>query len=401
MIEVRTGGELDALRTCGRANAKVHRAVAKAIQSGITTRDLEDVAVAAMRLAEAKSAIKGVHGFPGEICVSVNSEIGHSVPGAYRLQSGDLVKVDIAVAVDGWITDAARSYVVGDGTREAHRMLEVAEAALAAGIQHAKAGGRCSDISHAIGEMVKHSGMRIIHKAVGHGTGMSLHEDPWLPNFGPPGLGPRLREGMVLAIEPVIAQVSRYARRADNGWADVTMHGDLSVHVEDTVIVRDGVAEVITRSAEEQQAVRVANMLLIPAAKVDQTELVRLVAKEMDPILLEAWGRRVTPHDLFAGGAIALAIQDEDGRLLGFVSYARQGRHLHLHTIVLRREQQGRQRGRAILAWLEGEARRLGCNALQLCVQTNNERALRFYQRLGFVEVGRPQSNTWLMTKRL
>ncbi|GMA56066.1 hypothetical protein GCM10025858_05690 [Alicyclobacillus sacchari] len=248
--------------------------------------------------------------------------------------------------------------------------------------------------------IVKRSGMRVIRQAVGHGTGRSLHEEPWLPNFGPPGFGPRLREGMVLAIEPVIAQISRHARRAENGWADVTMYGDLSVHVEDTVIVHDGAAEVITRSAQRPQVIRLGEVVLVPAGKVDKRELVRLVAAEMDPILLEAWGRRVNPQDLCAGGSISLAVQDQDGRLQGFVSYERQGSHLHLHIIVLRRDQQGKHMGRAIMTWLEAEARRLRCTMLQLCVQTNNERAQRFYQRLGFVEAG-PQANTLLLKKTL
>lgn len=406
VIAIRRGAELDKIRACGRANEIVHNAVKDAVQVGVSTSELDEIAARAMHDLGATSSIRDVYDFPGAICVSVNAEVGHGVPGPYVLREGDVVKVDISLELDGFHTDSARTYCVGAVPRaaEATGLIDSAWRALQAGIDQAVHGRRCSDISAAIAAEVRGAGYTILRHAFGHGIGEQLHESPSIANFGPPNMGPRLRAGMVLAIEPVVAIRSKRALRR-GPWTDVTELGDLSAHVEDTIIVGEGAAEIVTRQAtkEDVDAARCrlpgTDCWLRPFVSSDAAKLVEMAAAEMDPILIEAWGRRVREDELFGGAdGTVTVVETEDGEIVGFYSVTEKADVLHVNTIVIDNRYQGRGIGQGVMHKLrQAVAKHPRLRNLELCVQTNNSRAIRFYERLGLEHVGSPYANTYLM----
>lgn len=241
-IQIKSADEIAKMRVSGEALRQVHDAVRDAVRVGASTMDLELAAVARIEQLGAVSAFKGYHGFPAVLCTSVNNEVIHGIPSDKRvLRDGDVVSVDCGVVVGGFYSDCAVTYPVGTVSPEAARLLRITEASLYAAIEQAQEGGRLFDISSAVQTLCEAAGFGVVQEFVGHGIGKSMHEDPQVPNFGRAGKGPRLKAGMVLAIEPMINAGRRDVKVLEDGWTAVTVDGSISAHFEHTVaITRDG-----------------------------------------------------------------------------------------------------------------------------------------------------------------
>jgi len=246
MIPVKSASELERMRASCRVAADVRRAVAEKISPGVTTSELADYAGELIEEAGGTSAFLGYRGFPGKICVSVNEAVVHGIPGPRRIAVGDIVSVDIGVTLDGFIGDTATTVMVGVSDPEVMRLVATTEKALAAGVDMARAGLRVSDISHAIQEVVEACGFSVVREFVGHGIGRDMHEEPQIPNFGPPKRGPKLKPGMTLAIEPMVNLGAAGVEVMDDGWTVLTRDRTPSAHAEHTVVVRDGAPEILT-----------------------------------------------------------------------------------------------------------------------------------------------------------
>lgn len=241
-ILVKTAVEIEKMRVSGAALRRVHDAVSAAVRPGATTMDLERAAVAKVEELGVKAAFLGYHGYPAVLCTSVNHEVIHGIPSdKHVLREGDVVSVDCGVIVDGYYSDRAVTHAVGKISAPAQKLLRVTEASLYAAIDKAVVGGRLFDISHAVQAMCEAEGYGVVHEFVGHGIGKSMHEDPQLPNYGDAGKGPRLKAGMVLAIEPMINMGSAEVKVLEDGWTAITVDGSVSAHFEHTVaITKDG-----------------------------------------------------------------------------------------------------------------------------------------------------------------
>jgi methionyl aminopeptidase len=247
-ILIKTAAEIDKMRRSGEALRKVHDAVRPLVVAGASTMDLENAAAAKMDELHAISAFKGYHGFPAVLCTSVNSEVVHGIPSAKRvLSDGDIVSIDCGVIIDGFYSDAAVTYAVGNPSPTTRKLLEVTEASLYKAIEQAQVGGRLGDISAAVQEMCEAQGFGVVREFVGHGIGRSMHEDPQVPNFGTRGKGPRLKAGMVLAIEPMINAGGPEVKVLPDGWTTITQDGSVSAHFEHTVAITKDGPRILTR----------------------------------------------------------------------------------------------------------------------------------------------------------
>ena len=252
MIILKTEEELERMRVSGRLAAELRDRVAERIEPGVTTAELDEYARDILKSMEAESAFYGYHGYPGNICISINDEVVHGIPGKRKVKAGDIVSLDVGVRYEGFVGDTARTVIVGQVDEEVMRLVAVTEESLAAGIAQARAGKRLSDISHAIESVVEMAGFAVVREFVGHGVGRNLHEDPQIPNFGPPGRGPELRPGMTLAIEPMVNLGGAGVRVLKDGWTVVTKDGKPSAHFEHTVAVGPGPAEILTCQKEKE-----------------------------------------------------------------------------------------------------------------------------------------------------
>lgn len=241
-IYIKSAAEIAKMRTSGIALRQVHDAVRAAVHVGASTMDLERAAMACIQKLGATAAFKGYHGYPAALCTSINHEVIHGIPSEHRtLKDGDVVSVDCGVVVDGFYSDCAVTYPVGQISPAVEKLLRVTEASLYAAIEKALPGGRLFDISSAVQTMCEAEGYGVVREFVGHGIGKSMHEDPQLPNFGNAGKGPRLKAGMVLAIEPMINAGKPEVKVLPDGWTAVTVDGSVSAHFEHTVaITKDG-----------------------------------------------------------------------------------------------------------------------------------------------------------------
>jgi methionyl aminopeptidase len=247
-ILIKTTAEIDKMRRSGEALRQVHEAVRPLVVAGASTMDLENVAAAKMDALHAISAFKGYHGFPAVLCTSVNSEVVHGIPSPKRvLADGDIISIDCGVIVDGFYSDAAVTYAVGTPSPATRKLLDVTQASLEQAILQAQVGGRLGDISAAVQEMCEAQGFGVVREFVGHGIGRSMHEDPQVPNFGTRGKGPRLKAGMVLAIEPMINAGKPEVKVLPDGWTTVTLDGSYSAHFEHTVAITKDGPRVLTR----------------------------------------------------------------------------------------------------------------------------------------------------------
>lgn len=236
-IYLKSPREIEIMREAGRIVAHTVEELKRAVQPGMTTNDLDRIAAQCFRKHGATTAIPAAYQFPGRICVSVNEEVVHGIPGQRRLKQGDLVKVDVAALYRGYVGDTTISFGVGKLRPEIERLMEVTEAALHKGIEQAQAGQRLGHISHAIQRHVEANGLQVVREFVGHGVGRSMHEPPQVPHWGPPERGPLLKPGMCLAIEPQVTLGDRAVRMLDDGWTAVTLDGRWSAHFEHTVAI--------------------------------------------------------------------------------------------------------------------------------------------------------------------
>ncbi|HEY0163707.1 MAG TPA: type I methionyl aminopeptidase, partial [Edaphobacter sp.] len=232
-IMIKTPQEIEKMRVSGIALRKVHDAIAPHVVPGASTMDLEEVAVAKIAELGGKAAFKGYHGYPSALCTSINEEVVHGMPNAKRvLKEGDIVSIDCGVIIDGFYSDAAVTYAVGKVTPQVEKLLAVTKRSLEAAIEQAQPGGRLFDISATVQEICEAEGFGVVRDFVGHGIGRSMHEDPQVPNFGTRGKGPRLKAGMVLAIEPMINVGGPEVKVLKDGWTAVTVDGSYSAHFE-------------------------------------------------------------------------------------------------------------------------------------------------------------------------
>jgi methionyl aminopeptidase len=247
-ILIKTEAEIDKMRRSGEALRQVHEAVRPLVVAGASTMDLENAAAAKMDALRAVSAFKGYHGFPAVLCTSINSEVVHGIPSAKRvLADGDIISIDCGVIIDGYYSDCAVTYPVGTPSAGTRKLLDVTKASLEAAIQQAQVGGRLFDISATVQEICEAEGFGVVKEFVGHGIGRSMHEDPQVPNFGQRGKGPRLKAGMVLAIEPMINAGGSGVKVLPDGWTTVTLDGSYSAHFEHTVAITKDGPRVLTR----------------------------------------------------------------------------------------------------------------------------------------------------------
>mgnify|MGYP003586762192 CR=1 FL=1 len=246
MIVIKSPEDLARMRVSGRLAAEVLGELARKVGPGVTTRELDDLARELMAQRGGRSAFFGYRGYPGQTCISINDEVVHGIPGPRRIQLGDIVSLDVGVVYEGYVGDNATTVMVGVSDPEVVRLVSTGRRALEAAIGKAVAGGRLSDISHAIESTAREAGYSVVRDFVGHGVGKSMHEDPQIPNFGPPGRGPRLKPGMTLAIEPMINRGGHEVEVLGDGWTVRTRDRSLSVHFEHTIAVGEGAAEVLT-----------------------------------------------------------------------------------------------------------------------------------------------------------
>lgn len=237
VITYKTPREIEIMREAGQIVARTIQELERAAQPGVTTKELDQLAVRIFKQYGATTAIPPAYQFPGHVCVSVNDQVVHGIPGPRKLREGDLVKVDVAASYRGYVADATRTFGVGKISPEAEELVRVAEAALMRGIEQAVPGNHLSDIGHAIETHVRRHGFSVVRDFVGHGVGRSMHEPPQVQHFGPPGRGPVLRPGICLAIEPQVNAGGPGVRILEDGWTAVTLDGSLSAHFEHTIAV--------------------------------------------------------------------------------------------------------------------------------------------------------------------
>jgi methionyl aminopeptidase len=248
MIICKSAAELELMREAGRIVAKTHLLLQKSIQPDITTKQLDQIAEDFIHSQGAIPSFKGYNGFSGSICASVNDELVHGIPSGRKLKDGDIITLDIGAQYKGYHGDSAWTYGVGNISDTAKKLLEVTERSLYAGLAEAKPDARLYTISHAIQKCVEDEGFSIVREYVGHGIGTELHEAPQIPNYGLPGRGPRLRPGMVLAIEPMVNVGERYVKTLTDNWTVVTVDGTLCAHFEHTIAITPEGYEILTKS---------------------------------------------------------------------------------------------------------------------------------------------------------
>jgi methionyl aminopeptidase len=246
MIIRKAPHEIDKIAAAGAILVKTLALLQGKVRPGVTTGELDAAAERFIRSQGAQPAFKGYRGFPGSICTSPNSMVVHGIPGPYKLKRGDVLSVDVGVVLDGWVADAARTFPVGPISPVATKLLAATEAALLDAVPECRPGNRLGDVSHAIQQRVEAEGFSIVRSLVGHGIGRSMHEDPQIPNFGDPGRGPRLDEGMVLAVEPMVTAGRHTVRVGDDGWAIYSQDGSLAAHFEFTIAVTAAGPRILT-----------------------------------------------------------------------------------------------------------------------------------------------------------
>ena len=250
MIVCKSASEIERMRASNALVADVLAELGAMVAPGVTTADLDAAAERLVRERGAEPAFKGYRGYPATLCASINEQVVHGIPSARKLQDGDIVSLDMGVKLNGFFGDSAVTVPVGNVSDEVMELLRVTEEALDKGIEQVRLGGRISDIGHAIQRHVEGHGFSVVREFVGHGIGASLHEEPQIANYGEPGRGPRLIEGMVLAIEPMVNMGRPAVRVLSDGWTAVTRDGSLSAHFEHKVAVtKDGPLVLTTRSS--------------------------------------------------------------------------------------------------------------------------------------------------------
>ena len=247
MIIIKSKREIDLMREPCKVTGEILAELKDYIKPGMSTQDINKYVEDKIAHYNMKPTFKGYGGFPAGACVSVNEEVIHGIPSKNRIiQEGDIVSIDTGATYKGYNSDAARTYAVGAISDEAHKLIEVTEQSFFEGIKYALVGYRIHDIGHAVQAYAEKFGMGIVRDFTGHGTGSALHEDPQIPNYGNPGTGPRIKEGMTLAVEPMLTLGTYDVRTLANEWTVVTIDGKLSAHYENTILITDGEPEILT-----------------------------------------------------------------------------------------------------------------------------------------------------------
>jgi len=246
MIVVRNEDEINKLREAGRVVGLTHKYMQQFIKPGISTKELDTIAKKFIESKGCTCSFEGLYGFPGSICISINNEVVHGIPSSRKIQNGDIVSIDFTVRLDGYESDSARTYIVGDVPKEVEELVINTEKALYEGIKQVKPGARIGDISNAIETYAHTHGLSVVEELVGHGIGTNMHEDPDVPNYGAKGTGPTLKEGMVIAIEPMLNLGKRNVCMLDDDWTIVTEDEFPSAHFEHTVAVTKTGVKILT-----------------------------------------------------------------------------------------------------------------------------------------------------------
>ncbi len=246
MITLKSNEQIEKMDESGRILRKALDAAGEVVRPGVSTKELDEIIRGTIEGEGARPAFKGYMGFPANSCISVNEEVVHGIPDGRILKEGDLVSIDVGVEKDGWMADSAMTYTVGMVSEEAARLMDVTLRSLEKGIEQCVPGKHLSDISHAIQVHVEANGFSVVKDLVGHGIGSKLHEEPQIPNFGPPGRGAVLKPGMVFAIEPMVNVGSEKVKTLEDEWTVVTADGKLSAHFEHTVAVTEQGPRILT-----------------------------------------------------------------------------------------------------------------------------------------------------------
>lgn len=247
MIILKSKQQIELMRESGKIVAETHEILRDAIKPGISTLELDTIAENHIRKYNAIPSFKGYHGFKGSICASINEEVVHGIPGSKTLKEGDIISIDIGAYYKGYHADAAKTHAVGIISEEDRKLIEVTKESFYEGIKFAKLGCRLSDISHAVQTHVEKNNFSVVRDLVGHGVGTQLHEDPQIPNYGRPGKGPKLKEGMVLAIEPMVNYGTHYVNMLGDGWTIVTRDSKKSAHYEHTIAITEDEPFILTK----------------------------------------------------------------------------------------------------------------------------------------------------------
>ncbi|HEU5278298.1 MAG TPA: type I methionyl aminopeptidase [Gaiellaceae bacterium] len=255
MIIRKSAQEVEGMARAGELVAETIALLGEQAQPGVTTGELDRIAEEFIREHGGVPTSKGYRGFPAATCISPNAVVVHGIPGAHRIEEGDLISVDVGITLDGLVADSAYTFAIGEIDPKTHRLLDVGKEALAAGIAQARAGNRVGDISHAVQQVVEAAGFSVVRSLVGHGVGRSYHEEPQIPNFGEPGRGPLLQSGMTLAIEPMITAGGPEVYLHDDEWSISTEDGSLAAHFEHTVAVsEEGAPRILTTAKSREKA---------------------------------------------------------------------------------------------------------------------------------------------------
>jgi len=247
--------EIESMARAGELVADTIALLGEHLQPGITTGELDRIAEEFIRDHGGVPTSKGYRGFPGATCISPNAMVVHGIPGAHRVEEGDVISVDVGITLDGLVADSAYTFAVGEVDGETQRLLDVGKQALEAGIAQARAGNRVGDISHAVQDVVEGAGFSVVRSLVGHGVGRSYHEEPQIPNFGEAGRGPLLQTGMTLAIEPMITAGGPEVYLHDDEWSISTQDGSMAAHFEHTVaVLEDGPPRILTTAKSREKA---------------------------------------------------------------------------------------------------------------------------------------------------
>ena len=247
MITLKSDDEIELMRYANRVVAEVWELMKELAKPGVTTKYLDRKAEDFIKKRGCKPAFKGYYGYPATICASVNDQVVHGIPGNYSLKEGDILSVDVGTIYKGYYGDGAITIPIGKIKKIHQKLIDVTRAALNRGIEMAKDGNRIGDISHAIQSYVEENGFSVVRDFVGHGIGKELHEDPQVPNFGEPGKGEKLLEGMTIAIEPMVNEKGYGVKIEKDGWTVVTKDGGYSAHFEHTILIKEDGAEILTK----------------------------------------------------------------------------------------------------------------------------------------------------------
>jgi len=246
MISLKSPREIDAMRRAGRLTAQARALAGSLIRPGVTTHEIDTAVRRFIESHGAKPSFLGYNGYPASVCISINEQVIHGIPGPRKLREGDIVSIDVGAYIGGYHGDCAATYPCGEVSDEARRLIEVTQSSFWEGIRYARLGGRISDIGHAVQTYVESNGFSVVRDFVGHGVGAKMHEPPEVRNFGPAGHGPRFQPGMTIAVEPMVCAGDWQVRVQKDGWTTVSADGSLTAHYENTILITENEPEILT-----------------------------------------------------------------------------------------------------------------------------------------------------------